>query len=114
MAIKRLKAQQLLERNHKDPTNVPTIDFRNWPKTMDSLEQWVTGHCGVNDSSLGYVIRKPPDLFPPTAADDPKMGAAGSIYMSHEDEVVARHRIDDQVNATMTLIQHKKKGPFTE
>jgi hypothetical protein len=80
--VKRLKDQEQLKRNHKDPTIVPTIDFEDWAKTMDSLEQWVRGHRGVyNNSSLGYVIRKPPDLFPPADADDPAMGAAGSIYV---------------------------------
>ena len=86
VAVKQLRAQELLERNHKDPTIAPTINFKNWAKTMESLDQWVRGHCGVDNSLLGYVIRKPPDLFPPADADDPTMGAAGSIYMSHDDE----------------------------
>ena len=77
--VKRLKTQELLERNHKDPTIMPTIDFENWPKMMDSLDQWVKGHCGLDDSLLGYVIRKPSDIFPPAAVDDPPMGAADSI-----------------------------------
>ena len=34
-AVKSLKAQELLKRNHKDPVTVPGIDFKNWPKTMD-------------------------------------------------------------------------------
>jgi len=84
--VKRLKIQEQLERNHKDRTIVPTIDFDNWPKMMDELDQWVMGHRGLDNSSLGYVIRKLPDLFPPADADDPTMGAAGSIYMSHDDE----------------------------
>jgi hypothetical protein len=113
-AVKRLKAQQLLEHTHKDPIIAPTIDFKNWPKTMDVLDQWVKGHRGVDGSSLGYVYRKTANLFPPAAADDPPMGAVDSTYMSHDDEVVARHRIIDQVSATMTLVQHEKKGPFTE
>jgi len=46
-AVKKLKAQELFERNHKDPTIVPTIDFEDMAKTMDSLEQWVREHCGV-------------------------------------------------------------------
>jgi hypothetical protein len=53
---------------------------------MDELDQWVTGHRGLYNSLLGYVIRKPPDLFPPADADDPTMGATGSIYISHDDE----------------------------
>ena len=113
-AVKKMKTQELLEKGHKDPIIVPAIDFKNWPKTMDSIEHWIRGHRGVDGSSLGYVIRKSDNLFPPTAADDPTMGAADSVYMSHDDEVVARHRIIDQASATRTLAQHEKSGPFTE
>ncbi len=104
----------MLERNHKDPTIVPTIDFKKWVKMMESLDQWVRGHCGVDDSLLGYVIRKPENLFPPAAANDPPMRAVGSTHMSHDNEVVARHRIVNQASATRTLEQHEKSGPFTE
>ena len=113
-AVKQLKAQELLERTHKDPTIAPTIDFKNWARTMESTDQWIGGHRGVDGSSLRYVIRKPEHLFPPAAADDPPMGAADSMYSSHDDEVVARHRIINQASATKTLKQHEKSGPFTE
>jgi len=39
------------------PITVPGIDFKNWPKNMDSIKQWIKGHCRVNGSSLGYVTR---------------------------------------------------------
>ena len=71
---------------------------------MDSLKQWVKGHCGADDSLLGYVIRKPENFFPPAANDDSPMGAADSTYMSHDEEVVARHQIVDQASTTTTLI----------
>ena len=113
-AVKSLKAQELLERNHKDPVTVPGIDFKNWPKTMDAIEQWIKGHRGVDGSLLGYVTRKAVNLFPEAAATDPAMGDANSTYMSHDDEVVARHQIIDQVAAMRTLAQHEKSGPFVE
>ena len=65
-------------------------------------------------SSLGYVTRKAVNLFPEAAATDPAMGDANSTYMSHDDEVIARHQIIDQVAATRTLAQHEKSGPFVE
>ena len=80
-AVKSLKAQELLERNHKDPVTVPSIDFKNWPKTIDVIEQWIKGHRGVDGSSLGYVTRKAVNLFPDAAATDPAMGDANSTYM---------------------------------
>ena len=34
--------------------------------------------------------------------------------MSHDNEVIARHRIINQAAATRTLAQHKKSGPFVK
>ena len=62
---------------------------------MDAIDQYIRGHRGVDGSLLGYVTRKSTKLFPPVAADDPTVGDVDSIYMSHDDEVVARHRIID-------------------
>ena len=81
---------------------------------MDSIEQWIKGHCGVDGSSLGYVTRKSINLFPEAAATDPAMGDADSTYMSHNDDVIARHRIINQAAATRMLAQHEKSGPFIE
>ena len=102
-SVKSLKAQKLLEKNHKDPITVPGVDFKNWLKTMDFIKQWIKGHRGVDGSLLGYVTRKNINLFPEPAATDPAMGDADSTYMSHVDEVIARHRIIDQPAATRTL-----------
>ena len=63
---------------------------------------------------LGYEIRKAVNLFPPVAADDPMMCAVDSAYMSHDEEVIARHQIVNQALATRTLKQNEKSGPFTE
>ena len=35
-----------------------------------------------------------------------------STYMSHDNEVIERHQIIDQVSATTALAQHEKSGPF--
>ena len=79
-AVKSLKAKELLEKNNKDPITVPGIDFKNWPKTMYSIEQWIKGHRGVDGSSLGYVTRTSINLFPEAAATDPAMCDANSTY----------------------------------
>ena len=63
---------------------------------------------------LGYATRKAVNLFPEAAATYPTMGDANSTYMSHDDKVVARHHIIDQVAAARTLAQHEKSGPFFE
>ena len=53
-AVKSLKAQEFLKKNHKDPITVPGIDFKNWLKTMDFIKQWicVDGHA----ARLGTVV----------------------------------------------------------
>ena len=42
------------------------------------------------------------------------MGDADSTYMSHDYEVIVRHRVINQVAATRALSQHVKSGPFVE
>ena len=112
--VKSLKAQKLLEENHKDPITVPGIDFKNWPKTMDSIKQWINGHRGIDGSLLGYVTRKGVNLFPEPPATDLSMGDTNRTYMSHDDEVIARHRIINQAAAMRTLVQHEKSGSFVK
>ena len=81
---------------------------------MDSIKQWIKGHHGVDGSLLGYVTRKSFNLFTEAAATYLAMGDADSTYMSHNDEVIARHRIINKAAATRTLSQHEKRGPFVK
>jgi hypothetical protein len=39
--VKSMKPQMLQESTAKDPTVVPTINFKNWPRTMESLENYI-------------------------------------------------------------------------
>ena len=45
------------EKKHKDPVVSPIIDAKNWPKTMESLEEYLRGHFGVKRVPLSYVVR---------------------------------------------------------
>jgi len=110
--VKSMKPQMLQESTAKDPTVVPTIDFKNWPRSMESLENYIRGHMGVDKTPLSYTIRT--ELFPPRATDDPTFGAAGSVYSSIDEEIIGRHRIVDQSVATLALEEHEKVGPFDE
>jgi len=107
-----MKPQMLQESTAKDPTVVPTIDFKNWPRSMESLENYIRGHMGVDKTPLSYTIRT--ELFPPRATDDPTFGVAGSVYSSIDEEIIGRHRIVDQSVATLALEEHEKVGPFDE
>ena len=112
VAVKKMKPQQQLEANVKDPTTAPTVDFKNWPKTMENLEQYFRQHRGVDGGPLNYCIRR--DLFPEAAAGDPTYNTADSKYNNHDDEIIGRHRIVDASSATGTLQSHEKNGPFVD
>ena len=110
--VRTMKPQILQESTAKDPTVVPTIDMKNWPRTMESVESYIRGHLGVDKTPLSYAIRV--DLFPPLAADDPIFGAADSVYHSVDDEIIARHRIVDRSAAAtgVSAEEYEKNGPF--
>jgi hypothetical protein len=42
--VKSMKPQMLQESTAKDPTVVPTINFKNWPRTMELMENYIQGH----------------------------------------------------------------------
>jgi hypothetical protein len=105
-----MKPQMLQESTAKDPTVVPTINFKNWPRTMDLLKNYIQGHMGVDKTPFSYAICT--KLFPTRAADDSIFGAVVSVYNSIDEEIIARHRIVDQSAATVTVEEHEKVGPF--
>ena len=108
--VKSMKPQMLQESTAKDPAVVPTINFKNWPRTMESLENYIRGPMGVDKTPFSYAIRT--ELFPTRAADDSIFGAVVSVYNSIDEEIIARHRIVDQSAATVTVEEHEKVGPF--
>ena len=91
--IFKMKSQRQLEEAHVDPTTHPVADFKDLPKTKETIEEYLRAFCGVEKSSLGYVTRD--DLFPPDTADDPVWGTAGSRYDNIDDEMIARMKIID-------------------
>ena len=43
------------EKEHKDPVVSPVIDTKNYPKTMESLEEYLMGRIGVKGVQLSCV-----------------------------------------------------------
>ena len=109
--VKSMKPQMLLESTTKDPVVVPTIDMKKWPRTMESMENYICGFLGVDKTPLTYATQV--TLFPLRAADDLMFGTAGSVYNSINKEIIARHRIVDQSTAAVgvTVKEHEKDGP---
>ena len=45
------------KKEHKDPMVSPVIDAKNWPKTIESLEEYLRGRIGVEGVPISYVVR---------------------------------------------------------
>ena len=86
--IRPLKPLRDEELAHTAPTETPSINPKNWPKTLEALFEFFSCHLGVNKAPLSYVIRTEED--PPVAATDPAYGSVGSQYGSYQDEIVCR------------------------
>ena len=54
--------------DHKDTEVVPTVNPRDWPQTLEMVEEYTRGCCGVYGQPLSYGLRE--DLIAPVAASD--------------------------------------------
>ena len=82
------------ETSHEDP-EVPEVDERDWPKTIDAIREHLANCYGTTGIPLAYVIRE--NVNPPAA--DPPGG-----YDTEEEEMIARapHRVNVAANAAFT------------
>ena len=51
-------------KEHKHQVVYPVIDAKNWPKTMESLEEYLRGHIGGKGVPLSYVVRSKEAVAP--------------------------------------------------
>ena len=70
------------EENHKD-VEAPEINSKDWPRTIDSIEEYLRGCLGVTKIPLAYVVREDVDV--PDGDGDAPAG-----YDSKQDELIAR------------------------
>ena len=52
--------------------------FKGLPKTKETIEEYIWAFCGLENSSLGYIIRE--DIFLPAAIINPVWGTVRSRY----------------------------------
>ena len=71
------------KKEHKDPLVSPEIDAKNWPKDMETLEEYIRGNIGVKGVPLSYVVISEEGVAP--SLDEPE-----TSFLSAEDEMVAR------------------------
>lgn len=67
--IRSLRGLRDTEEAHEDPTEMPTINPKNWPKTMKAIEDYLTTYLGETGIPLAYVVRRMVAL-PPDPDDD--------------------------------------------
>ena len=67
---------------------VHTVNPRDWPKNLETAEDYIIGFCGVDGQPLGYGLRD--DLISPVARSDPTFRANGRKYFTHDDEMSAQ------------------------
>ena len=84
------------EKEHTDPLVSLAIDAKNWPKTMDILEEYLRGRIVVKGVPLYYVVRSKEVVAP--SLDEPEM-----IFLSAEDEMVPRAQILESDMRTATF-----------
>ena len=46
--------QQDMKEYHKDPKVVPTVNPRDWPKTLETVEEYIIGFHGVDGQPLRF------------------------------------------------------------
>ena len=80
--IRLLRELKESEKEHKDPVVSPVIDANNWTKTIESLEEYLSGNIGVKGVPVSYVMRSEGAAAP--SMDEPEMS-----FSSSEDEMVA-------------------------
>ena len=74
----------------------PVIDANNWPKTMESLEEYCRGHIGVKGVPLSYVVR-----FEEAVASS--FNGIEKSFLSVENEMVVRAPIIEGGVRTVTF-----------
>jgi hypothetical protein len=88
--IRTVRELRGFEFTYKDPsTDLPTINSKDWPKTMEAIEEYLRSILGERKIPLAYVVRKNENI---PVGDDPS-----TSYPTKQDEMIARaphHSID--------------------
>jgi len=78
------------EEDHQD-VEKPELNAKDWPNTIEAIEEWLHGCLGVTKIPLAYVIQE--DEVVPAHAADP-----AANYASLQDELITRSPIRDNNN----------------
>jgi hypothetical protein len=80
-AIRALRELRDFESTYKAPDDPPAINAKDWPKTMESIHEYLRSFLGDHKIPLAYVVRKDVDV----PVNDPMTG-----YPTVQDAMIAR------------------------
>jgi hypothetical protein len=102
-SIRRLRELKINESARGgDPLTLPKIDLKNWPKTMDAMQDhFRSTMLGETKAPLAYVIRN--DAAVPDEADDPSTN-----YATPEEEMIRRIPHADAAGTKLPTYQHNR------
>ncbi|KAI2507210.1 hypothetical protein MHU86_7167 [Fragilaria crotonensis] len=82
-AIRTVRELREFESTYRPPTgDLPSINAKDWPKTMESIEEYLRSYLGERKIPLAYVVRKDDNI---PAGLDPMTN-----YPTKQDEMIAR------------------------
>ncbi len=90
-AVRNIREHRKWEKTHEN-VEAPTIDAKDWPKTIESIREYLRGTLGDTKNPLAYVIR----------AEIPIQADPEDGYPSKLDELIARAPIRVGENFTAT------------
>lgn len=81
-SVRALIGYRQWEEKHEDP-DTPELTFKDWPRTIEVIEEYLRACLGTTKIPLAYIIREDPTVVPP--AQDPS-----ADYLTLQDEMIAR------------------------
>jgi hypothetical protein len=95
--LRKLKIEE--ESRDSDPPLAPMIDQKNWPKTMDALQDCFSCVLGEIKAPLAYVIRD-------VAAVPPKANNLATNHDTPENKMIARMPHQDAAGQDLPTCIH--------
>jgi hypothetical protein len=77
------RGQQCHEVGLKKTSEKPVINYKDWPRTLETIREYLASQYGVTGATLGYVVR--PDIEVKPEAEDPDEG-----YETVDQEMTSR------------------------
>jgi hypothetical protein len=67
--VRSYRDQQHHEVDFKKNAEEPVINEKDWPRTLETIREYLASHYGVTGATLDYVVR--PDIEVKPEAEDP-------------------------------------------